>query len=126
MNLPDLCRACGGKCCTNPFMGTDEYARLAMAIGNERLMAAVPVRISGGWMFREGRCPGATDTGCVLPYGERPLICRTYPFIPCQVIGKNMQRQTIFLLRVDTCPHWQEFGKHIDDVKNEVAKNGIQ
>lgn len=122
--LHEYCRMCGGKCCTNPWMSKDEYLRLALALGNERLMAARPIQIMGGWMFREGRCPGALEDGCILTYRDRPLICRTYPFIPATVVNKQMKEETILLLRVDTCPYWRVFGERFEYVKQEMIDDG--
>ena len=59
----ELCKQCGGKCCRRPFTTLDEYTRLVMAIGNDRMQAAEPIPVNGGFMWRAEICPGLTDTG---------------------------------------------------------------
>lgn len=115
-----LCRECGGKCCKKPFLTDNEYIRLALVIGNDKVQAGRPTRISNGWMFRADRCPGVTDTGCVLPYPDRPLACRIYPFVAMPAINTDLKIEIIPLLAVQTCPHWDIFGKGVEDVKQEI------
>lgn len=45
-----------------------------------------------------GSCPFRETDGCVLPYGDKPFICRVYP------LDFNITRGTLYLSRVTACP----------------------
>ena len=121
--LAELCKQCGGKCCTHPWMTDAEYIRLVLVIGNEKAQAGRPARVNGGWVWRlkDGeKCPGATETGCILPYKARPLCCRIYPFVQMPIITKDLKTDTLPVLDVHVCPHWDVFGEGFEDVKKEI------
>ncbi len=121
MQLSDLCQDCRGKCCADPFLTPDEFKRLKRVIGAKKIRERRPFRVLQdgvcvGWRFKIKECPGLTVTGCVLPYGDRPQVCRLYPFfILPDMDGKN----TLGLL-LRTCPHWKEFGDHYDEIAKEA------
>lgn len=113
--LSELCKACGGDCCRRPWMTTDEYTRLTLAIGNDAMQVAQPYFIMGGWQFKAERCPGLTPTGCILPYSERPEACRIYPFVKVPTTAGPR-----LFLDVSRCPHWDVFGGVYEDTKKEI------
>ena len=122
MNAPELCSQCGGKCCTNPFLTNDEYMRLYTAVGDKKILEADPKYIAPlhGWVFnlKDGeKCPGSTETGCILPYNDRPMICKTYPFI-----GYKGINGVALLLAVKTCPAWEEFGARYKEAYEEYEQ----
>ena len=119
----DLCKQCGGKCCTHPWMSDEEYIRLVLVIGNEKAQAGRPFRVNGGWVWRlnEGeKCPGLTETGCALPHDERPRNCQLYPFVMLQIVTKEIKRDILPVLDIHICPHWVEFGKQYESIKKEI------
>lgn len=122
MQLADLCRDCGGKCCADPFLTPEEYVRLEKAVGVRKIRKKKPFPVFHekqcvGWRFKLKECPGLSKTGCVLSYQNRPQVCRLYPyFIIPDMDGKNT---LALLLRV--CPHWKEFGDHYDEIAKEAG-----
>jgi Fe-S-cluster containining protein len=46
----------------------------------------------------QGRCPFRETDGCVLPYEDKPFICRVYP------LDFNITRGTLYLSKVTACP----------------------
>lgn len=123
--ISELCKQCGGKCCKNHAWFSDaEYIRLVKVIGNDAAQAAEPVRMRGGWMFKTAPCPGVTDTGCMLPYADRPFQCRIYPFVPIPTVNPDGSQTIIPLLAVQTCPYWDTFGGGVEDVKKEIENDG--
>jgi Fe-S-cluster containining protein len=76
------------------------------------------------WMFDEEGCPGLTDTGCIMPYEERPLMCRLYPWIAVPILGtRQKDAYTDLLLYTTTCPQWKAFGDDYDIARKEF-ENG--
>jgi Fe-S-cluster containining protein len=111
MMHPELCASCGGKCCISPRMTTAECLKVLDAIGQEKARASQPIQIKGSWKFRTSTCPALTPTGCIMPYENRPEVCRIYPLVRLQ--------EGLFL-DIQACPHWQEFGEDIEQVEKEV------
>lgn len=121
MEQPDLCKSCGGKCCTDPFFTTEEYIRLVTVIGNAKVMEHEPRDVVGGWKFKPGPCPGLTENGCALLYKDRPQMCRIYPFL----IIPTKEGRNILALALRTCPAWKEYGDQYWDTVRELAREGI-
>jgi Uncharacterised protein family (UPF0153). len=117
---PELCKDCGGNCCRHPNMTTAEYERLVMAIGREKAEAAGPQKLGNWWMFRD-TCPGKLDAGCVLPYGDRPLACKIYPFVAIPSINGSIAGHEL-LLDLRHCPRWKEFGERYEETKEEFLR----
>lgn len=118
----EKCKECGGKCCTNPFLTTEEYMRLYAEVGDQKMMAANPkfIPAMNGWIFQipaGEKCPGVTETGCILPYEDRPKVCRTYPFLGYKAVNGHA-----LLLAVKTCPAWEEFGSRYQEAYAEYEK----
>jgi Fe-S-cluster containining protein len=96
-------------------MTTDEYTRLALKIGNDKVQESGPVYICGGWQFSAEKCPGLTDKGCILEYKDRPEACRIYPFVKVPTI----QGDKLFL-DVSRCKHWAQLGRTFEETKEEI------
>jgi hypothetical protein len=116
-NSPELCKECGGNCCRHPTMTDVEFNRLVGAIGKETADAARPERFGTWWMFREN-CPGKLPDGCALPYDDRPLCCKIYPFVAIPAITGSVIGHEI-LLDIRHCPRWKEFGECYEETKEE-------
>jgi Fe-S-cluster containining protein len=78
------------------------------------------------WHFTiPGTCPALSDTGCIIPYEERPFACKIAPFVLVPMYVGKERGVVIDLLLTPTCPHWREFGEHyaatLEEVKKEYA-----
>jgi Fe-S-cluster containining protein len=73
------------------------------------------------WMFKRGSCPGIGDNGCVMPYDERPLVCRLFPWVsvPFYTSTKDDAMNELVLL-VGRCPQWRVFGELYEQTKEEL------
>lgn len=114
---PELCKDCGGNCCRHPNMTTGEYERLVLATGREKAEAAGPQQLGNWWMFRD-TCPGKLENGCVLPYEDRPLTCKIYPFVAIPSMNGSIAGHEL-LLDLRHCPRWKEFGERYEETKEE-------
>jgi hypothetical protein len=123
MYRPDLCKSCQKPCCTRPALTTDEYVRVFSYVGNDRLQKHEPqyMKSTGMWMFKRGSCPASTETGCKLPYPERPQVCRLFPWVsvPFYTDTKDGAVNELVLL-VGRCPQWKEFGELYEQTKEEM------
>lgn len=111
MMHPDLCAGCGGKCCISPRMTTAECLKAMGAIGTEKARASQPIQIKGSWKFSTATCPALSPWGCIMPYEDRPEVCRLYPLV---------KLDGALFLDIHICPHWQEFGEDIEQAEREV------
>jgi Fe-S-cluster containining protein len=96
-------------------MTVEEYVKLALAIGNDKVQESGPVLILGGWQFSTETCPGLTDTGCILDYPDRPEACRIYPFVKVPTINGDQ-----LFLDTSRCKSWHLFGHFYDKAKEEI------
>jgi Fe-S-cluster containining protein len=123
MYRPDLCKDCKKPCCTRPALTTDEYVRLFNCVGNSVLQRHEPhfMESTGMWMFKRGSCPAVGDEGCVLPYDERPQVCRLFPYVtvPFYTDVEEGARDELVLL-VGRCPQWRAFGELYEQTKEEM------
>ena len=79
---------------------------------------------AGGFIF-EGPCPCISPTGCTIPYEQRAIMCRSFPFLMIPVISDRAEGVHFkFLLDVERCPNWKAFGDNYDRVKEEFEKDG--
>lgn len=125
MERPDLCKGCEKHCCTRPTLTTPEYLRMFEYVGNEGMTSFEPSfkPEAGGWGFKSG-CPASTPQGCIMPYAERPLICRLFPWMYIPVYtDANTEITYILALTAHRCPNWKAFSDNYDIVKKEF-ENG--
>ncbi len=121
MTLTDTtnCKTCGGKCCRHyPHIREKELPKIKEFLGEDPYNAAKPYEsLPGYWKFSIP-CPlFDEETGCRLPYNDRPMICRLYPFspLPCK-------EGYILLLDVAGCPSWMDFGQRYKEAEAVFVK----
>lgn len=116
MEKRNFCAECKGKCCKKTYFSFADFHNLVEKIGMKDAMMGMTVLDDG---FISGDpCPALTETGCVLEYNKRPILCRWYPFIP--IMTKS--REYALLLATKTCPYWREFGELYDEQMEEFTK----
>lgn len=94
-------------------------------VGNEGLHKHSPSfnERAGVWMFKSG-CPASSPTGCAIPYAERPMICKMFPYLPIPVYQDDIKDVHYkLLLDVERCPQWKAFGDNYDAAIKEF-ENG--
>ena len=67
-----------------------------------------------------GACPALTAKGCAIPYNERTLLCKLYPYVPIKVHGSTGLVETELFLATKQCPAWREFGEHREEAEEEL------
>lgn len=105
MNAPEICSKCQThQCCKNQPMLRKEFARVQQYLSG-------PVKITdignGVITFPYKQCPFLSDTGCVIPHDEKPLVCKMFPF----VFQPARHGNVIQLLDIGHCPMWREWGE---------------
>jgi Fe-S-cluster containining protein len=122
MQLPELCKKCGGKCClTHPYVTKKEFDYLVSELGTDLVDQADPEDKHNGWIQFKGRCPAYSEQGCLIPdVTHRPVTCRIYPF---HASGRGNNVFDLYL-DVTICPYWQVWGQFYDEVV-EVFKTGM-
>lgn len=97
-------------------MTTAECLKVIDAIGQEKAKASQPTQIKGSWKFSTATCPALAQTGCIMPYEDRPEVCRLYPLVELS--------EGLFL-DIQICPHWQVFGEDIRRSAQEVSGGNL-
>jgi Fe-S-cluster containining protein len=116
MKHPDLCKECGGRCCTSPLVSNREIRDMMAKLGAAEVLAVGPIHEGNGW-HRLPVCPALTPTGCALTW-RRPIVCRLYPF---QFIAMPSGGYRI-MLDVDMCPSWMAFGEEYKEAMMEFTE----
>lgn len=110
MEQKELCKKCGGKCCLHPHLQPYEFKNFVERFGIEAVSKMEPRQTPLGFVAVKN-CIAATPTGCSFSYEDRPLICKIFPFeLRRTAAGWKLD------LDVTTCPHWDIFGKHYDEM----------
>ena len=122
-----ICARCGGRCCLYPVFEPHEVLPLRDIIGVEGYNAADPWPVGEHLIGFRKPCPGKGKTGCVLPYKNRPLVCRLFPFepVPQRVENQDGKQEYDLLLAVGKCPHWKLFGMSYEKAMKELEASGI-
>ena len=99
---------------------------MSRVVGNDILLRFEPrwEPRAGAWLFKTG-CPAASDTGCVMPYEERPLMCRIFPWVAIPVYHDDYSVQPKLFLAAARCPQWKAFGDNYDVIRQEF-ENGCK
>jgi len=125
MERPDLCKGCERHCCTRPSLTTSEYLVMYQYVGNEKLQSFEPTWYPerGAWGFSHG-CPASSETGCLMPYEQRPLLCKIFPWIAIPVYQDDIKdAKAQLFLSAGRCPQWKAFGDNYKEVLKEF-ENG--
>ena len=94
-------------------------------VGNDKLQSFEPkwLEAEGVWMFSHG-CPAASETGCIMPHADRPMMCRLFPFVAFRVYTDLQEAAHLELfLHSSRCPNWKAFGDNYDAAVKEL-ENG--
>ena len=102
--IGDICRVCGGFCCTTVFLGKSDIKKL-----NKAGKVVQYQKVEGGHEFvktAHGKCPFLKEgIGCVLPEELKPFDCILYPLAFTKKNGS-------FEFYVNTkCPYYKEIPK---------------
>jgi Fe-S-cluster containining protein len=116
----DICRECGGKCCSTPHFMARELSRMVRALGPERVfekLKSLPLAEPEQWFtFTEG-CAALGENGCDLSPDDRPIVCQLYPLEPLKY--KEGWR---ILLDVRNCPAWRTFGGRYGEAEDSLKE----
>lgn len=95
-------------------------------VGNDILQGFEPrfEPKAGAWLFKTG-CPAASSTGCIMPYEERPLMCRIFPWVAIPVYQDDYSVLPKLFLAAARCPQWKAFGDNYDVIRQEF-ENGCE
>jgi Fe-S-cluster containining protein len=126
MKMPMKCKKCGGSCCKQRVsFPPKEWDTLHKYGDAEQIKAKNFVFIGFGddgywYSLNEGACPALTANGCAIPYDERTLLCKLYPYVPFKVQGPDGRVVKELFLATKQCPAWREFGKQRDKAEEEL------
>ena len=110
MEAKDICKGCEThQCCKNQPMFRREFARV-----QKYLKEPVKIADIGNGMitFPYKQCPFLSESGCIIPFEDRPLNCCYFPFRFMRTTHGN----AIQMLDVGYCPCWKQWG----DLKAEA------
>jgi len=102
LNLTDVCRQCGGFCCTMPVINSFELSQLKQA-GYENFA------VKRGKYFKikakKGKCVFLGENGCNLPQNLKPTDCRLFPIY----FNKAEESVEFFYYPKELCPFIKKF-----------------
>ena len=125
MQRPMTCKECGGSCCKQRVSFPIKEWEALHKYGDAELIKAKNFTFIGGddgywYSLNEGDCPALTATGCAIPYDERTLLCKLYPYVPFPVQGPDGYVVKELFLATRQCPAWREFGERRDEAEEEL------
>jgi len=126
MQQPMTCKGCGGTCCYQRVSFPIKEWEALHKYGSEEQIIAKDFKFVGygddGYWYslNKGACPALTPTGCAIPYEERTLLCKLYPYVPFKVQGADGGVVEEIFLDNKLCPAWREFAEHRDDAEEEL------
>ena len=126
MQQPMTCQVCGGRCCYQRISFPPKEWEAVHKYGDkERIKSKNFTFIGGGddgywYSLNAGACPALTATGCAIPYNERTLLCKLYPYVPFPIQGADGHVVKELFLDNKLCPAWREFAEHRDDAEEEL------
>ena len=126
MQQPMKCKDCGGWCCHQRIsFHPNEWQALHKYGDKEQIKAKNFTFIGFGdegywYSLNKGACPALTATGCAIPYDERMLLCKLYPYVPFPIHGEGGKIEMELFLSNKQCPAWREFAEHRDEAEEEL------
>jgi Fe-S-cluster containining protein len=120
------CKECGGRCCNQRISFHPKEWQAVHKYGNKEQIKAKNFTFIGfgddGYWYslNLGACPALTATGCAIPYDERPLNCKLYPYVPFPIHVVDAAVEPELFLSNKFCPAWREFAEHRDEAEEEL------
>lgn len=121
MILNNICKQCAGQCCKHEliYLFDEEYEKIKPFLKHKLKKDKINKVL---WILTSGKqsCQCLGINGCIVPYENKPEICKLYPFLPDYT--KSLALGNLIIEIDPKCPYHESFEKSV--IGHTISKNG--